>query len=103
MAPVSGWEKLSLQDIKINMLEGNIRKYYQVHFVYLCNQILVEMMQNSKFERAAQQRKRWAIVATIALHLALFAAISYDNEWMGSLPDFILEMLGHTPEPAPQA
>ena len=60
------------------------------------------MYQNQKFENAARRRKYFAAVLAIILHIALFAAISNDNQSILDLfPDFIKELIDN-PE-VPQA
>jgi len=44
-----------------------------------------------KFKRTAQRRKHFAFWLAVLLHLALFAAIAYQHDLSGLLPDFVKE------------
>ena len=51
------------------------------------------MYQQQKFARAARRRKHLAVAVSLLLHLAVFAAISSDNDFVKEIvPDFVKEL-----------
>lgn len=61
------------------------------------------MNQNRKFEKAARSRSQFAICVAIVLHVAVFAAIAFQSEVKGLLPDFVKELFSKPVENAPTA
>lgn len=47
------------------------------------------MYQNKKFEKTAQRRKYFAIMAALVLHLAVIAAVSSKTDLKELMPDFV--------------
>jgi len=80
-------EKLNL------LLMRRMGKFDGKDFVLSTYQTCSKMRKNRKFAKNARNRQVMAFFLSMAICASLFAAMSYGENWMELLPDFLKELI----------